>query len=54
LPDEAEDEKSTGLPVGTVNDLLDVLADLSLRFDVDGEIGNIYERLGFIRRGVID
>ncbi len=55
-PDDVSSAKSEELPDGTLNDVLDVLCELSRRFDVDWEISHDHSDgpLGYIRNGVCD
>lgn len=55
-PDDVSSAKSEGLPDGTLNDVLEVLCELSRRFDVDWEISHDHSDgpLGYIRHGVCD
>ncbi len=55
-PADVASAKSLGLPDGTLNDLMEVLCELSRRFDVDWEISHDYSDgpLGYIRQGVCD
>lgn len=55
-PDDEASAKSEGLPDGTLNDVLEVLCELSRRFDVDWEVSHDHSDgpLGYIRKGVCD
>ncbi|MGN6545981.1 MAG: hypothetical protein ACTHK7_13085 [Aureliella sp.] len=55
-PDDVASAKREGLPDGTLNDLLDILCELSHRFDVDWQISHDHSDgpLGYIRNGVCD
>ncbi len=55
-PRDIASAESSGLPDGTLNDLLEILCQLSQRFHVDWEISHDYSDgpLGYIRRGEID
>jgi hypothetical protein len=55
-PDDAASAESEGLPDGTLNDLLEILCQLSRQFNVDWEISHDYSDapLGYIRGGDID
>jgi hypothetical protein len=55
-PDDVASAEAEGLPDGTLNDLLDILCQLSRQFNVDWEISRDYSDgpLGYIRGGNID
>ena len=55
-PDDVAAAEEEGLPDGTVNDLLDILCELSRQFDVDWEISHEFSDgpVGFIRSGNVD
>lgn len=55
-PDDVADAASEDLPDGTLNDLLDILCQISKQFGVDWEIAHDYSDgpLGYIRSGVCD
>ena len=55
-PDDVAAAEAEGLPDGTVNDLLEILCELSRQFRVDWEISHEYSDgpLGYIRGGDID
>ncbi|GAA4444595.1 hypothetical protein [Novipirellula rosea] len=55
-PDDVASAKSEGLPDGTLSDTLEILCELSRRFDVDWEISHDHSAgpLGYIRNGVCD
>ena len=55
-PDDVASAESEGLPAGTVNDLLEILSQLSRQFNVDWEISHDYSDgpVGYIRGGEID
>ncbi|WP_372723594.1 hypothetical protein [Novipirellula sp.] len=55
-PDDVASAKSEGLPDGTLRDLLEVLCELSRRFDVDWKISHDHSDgpLGYIRSGICD
>lgn len=55
-PQDVASAEASGLPDGTLNDLLEVLCELSRRFNVDWEISHDYSdgALGYIRGGEVD
>lgn len=55
-PDDASSAQAEGLPDGTLRDVLDILCELSARFDIDWEISHDYSHgpVGYIRGGVCD
>mgnify|MGYP001185920786 CR=1 FL=1 len=54
--DDVASAKSAGLPDGTLSDVLEVLCELSRRFDVDWEISHDHSDgpLWYIRNGICD
>ena len=55
-PDDVASAKAEGLPDGTLNDLLDILCQLSRQFAIDWEISHDHSDgpLGYIRGGHVD
>lgn len=55
-PDDVAAAEAEGLPDGTLDDLLEILCQLSRQFNVDWEISHDYSDgpLGYIRAGVVD
>lgn len=55
-PDDVASAQAEELPDGTLNDLLDILCQLSRQFNVEWEISHDYSDgpLGYIRNGEID
>lgn len=55
-PNDVASAQAEGLPDGTLNDLLDILCQLSRQFHLDWEISHDYSDgpLGYIRNGEID
>jgi hypothetical protein len=55
-PDDAASAAKEGLPDGTVNDLLDILCQLSSEFDVDWEFSHDHDAgpIGHVRGGVCE
>jgi len=55
-PDDVASAQTEGLPDGNLNDLLEVLCQISRQFNVDFEISHEYSDgpVGFIRGGVCD
>ena len=55
-PEDVASAKASGQSDGTVNDLLEILCELSRRFGVDWEISHDYSEgpLGYIRQGDCD
>jgi hypothetical protein len=55
-PEDVASAEAEGLPDGTLNDLLDILCELSRQFRVEWEISHDHSDgpVGYIRRGHVD
>jgi len=53
-PDEAREAAASGLPDGTILNVVNILVSLSKQYGVDWQVGHDFGELGLIRHGIPD